>query len=100
MSEYLSTLSKEDEKPVFEEPSTSLFRFGDGGECKGLWKVYVPVVIVEKKSLFPVEFVKADIPFLLSKETMKSLKMKVDFEEDKEIIKELSCTSTGHYCCF
>ena len=102
ISEYLSTLSKEDEKLVFEEPSTSLFRFGDGGECKGLRKIYVPVVLGKKKSLLPVEVVKADIPLLLSKETMKSLKMKVDFEEDKAIINEhtikLSCTSTGHYC--
>ena len=48
------------------------------------------------------DVVDSDIPLLLSKDSMKKAKMKLDLENDsasifgKEV--QLQCTSSGHYC--
>ena len=101
IKEYLNNLPEEDKKNVQEERSDSRFRFGDGHECKSMKRLIIPVRIGKKKYLLRVEVVKEEIPLLLSKPSMKSLKMNLDLENDlvvidNEVIK-LTCTTSGHY---
>ena len=101
MKEYLEMLSAEDRKSVKEESSQSKFRFGDGHECKSMKALIIPIKVGRRKYLLRVEVVEEEIPLLLSKPSMKSLKMNLDFDKDvaytgNEEIK-LSCTTSGHY---
>ena len=97
---YLYTLLKGTN--VIEEKSNALFRFGDGIECRGLKCVTLPVTIGDYKCSLRVDIVPNDIPLLISKDSMKRLRMKIDFSDDsvtlhKKIIK-LTCTKSGRYC--
>ena len=101
MKEYLEMLSAEDRKSVKEESSQSKFRFGDGHECKSMKALIIPIKVGRRKYLLRVEVVEEEIPLLLSKPSMKSLKMNLDFDKDVAYIGneeiKLSCTSSGHY---
>ena len=100
LQEYLYTFPKETN--VIEVKSNALFRFGDGGECRGLKCVTLPVTIGNYKCSLRVDIVPNDIPLLISKDTMKRLGMKIGFSDDsltlhKKKIK-LTCTKSGHNC--
>ena len=100
LREYLFTLPKG--ANVTEEESKALFRFGDGIECKGLKCVTIPVIIGDYHCRLKVDIVPNDIPLLISKSTMKSLGMKIDFSDDSVTLQKkkikLTCTNSGHYC--
>ena len=101
MKEYLANLEPSDRKAVKEERSKATFRFGDGKECSSMKRLIIPAKVGRKKCLLGVEVVKAEIPLLISKPTMKNLKMELNCENDTAIVDEkkikLSCTSSGHY---
>ena len=72
-------------------------------ETKASEVVKVPIVIGKVKHQIYVDVVVENtIPLLISKKTMKELKIKLDFDADTASIKDeglpLTCTSTGHYC--
>ena len=60
------------------------------------------VTVPNKKYALQIEIVKAAIPLLISKKTMKELGMQLDFTRDLVIIDneriKLMCTSSGNYC--
>ena len=82
MEEYLPTLSIEDKKLVIERKSDSIYRFGDGIEVKADRNMIIPVTIGKKKYRLAVDIVKNAIPLLISRNTMKSLGMRLDFSID------------------
>jgi len=105
MKEFLSTLSADDAELVEEESSTAMFRFGDGGECKSLKRMVIPIKIGSANHLMRVEVVSNEIPLLISKAAMKSLgvsESNLDLKNDKWLIDgeevRLHCTTSGHYC--
>ena len=105
MREFLTTLSPQDSKLVKREQSNSMFRFGDGGECKSMRRMIIPIQIGTKNYFLRVEVVENEIPLLLSKSTMKGLgksQSNLDLKSDKWIIDDeeisLHCTESGHYC--
>ena len=57
MSEFLSTLSADDAELVEEEESNAMFCFGDGGECKSLKRIVIPIQIGSINHLLRVEVV-------------------------------------------
>jgi hypothetical protein len=86
MSDYIERLSPDDKQSVRHEESSALFRFGDGGECRSVKRMLVPVKIGRRKYTMKIEVVKAEIPLLISKEAMKSIGMCLDFQKDEATI--------------
>ena len=64
-SEFLHTLSDEERKCIKEQPSKSLFRFGDGVKARSLKCVTITVTIGRSKFQMDVEIVNNEIPLLI-----------------------------------
>ena len=102
MEEYLSTLPNDWKKLVkTDKTANSMYRFGDGKESKAVRNVVTPVAIGNKQYMMSIDVVKNDIPLLISKRSMKSLGMKLNFLNDTADIGDkaipLICSTTGHY---
>ena len=78
------------------------FRFGDGQVVKSFKQVVLPAKIGSTKCSIKTEVVKANIPLLLSKESLKRADTVLDLKNDTaEMFGEpvkLHFTSSGHYC--
>jgi len=103
MTQFLDSMLPSDKTDVkIDYESPTVFRFGDGKECKSLRRVVMPVYIGGRRQQLEVEVVDAEIPLLVSKDTMKNIGMQLDFEHDTAVIDgeeiQLACTTSGHYC--
>ena len=98
---YLDSLSTSDREKVSRTPSSSKFKFGDGETIESLYSTTIPCVLGKKELLLTTEIVEENIPLLLSSETMKRLKINLNFEHDQITIfgnsHPVGVTSTGHY---
>ena len=81
-----------------------MFTFGDGSTVKSLKKVSFPCWINGKRGFITTDVVECGIPLLLSRRTLKTLKMVLDFENDTMMFKVkkdsailLVNTKSGHY---
>ena len=101
VSRYVSGLSAVRKKLVKEYEGERTFKFGGGVRKKSLKKLCLPVYIAGMDLKVTTDVVDAEIPLLLSLQTMKKAKMIVNFaKDDVEIMGrkvKLSKTSTGHY---
>lgn len=68
---------------------------------KSLGKYSVPAMIVGKTSEIKFDITDSDIPLLMSKKTMKEMKMRIDLEKDTSsvwgVTIDLKTTESGHY---
>ena len=100
--QYFSTLNTEEKSDVVEETSNRTFRFGDGANVVSAKNVTFPVTIGTTKCRINSEIVEADIPLLLSKESLKRAGAVLNLEKDEATMfgktVKLDFTSTGHYC--
>ena len=84
------------------EPGVKNFQFGGGTTNKLLEVVQFPCRLADRNIFIHTDIVDSDIPLLLSKNSMKEAKIKLDLENDKvEIFGKLlylDCTSSRHYC--
>ena len=99
---YLDTLSEEQLKKIREFPGEKLFKFG-GGEClKSIKCLLLPCQLSRNEIIISVDAVHSDIPMLLSLESLKKARVKLDVENDEaEILGtrvSLNFKSSGHYC--
>ena len=98
---YLQSLSDTDRQRVTTMQSSSKFKFGDGETVESKYSAMIPCALGKKAILIAVEVVESDIPLLLSSETMKRLKINLNFEFDTVTIfgesHPVGITSTGHY---
>ena len=98
---YLQSLSDTDRKKVTTIQSSSKFKFGDGETVESKYSAVIPCTLGKKELLIAVEIVESEIPLLLSSETMKRLKINLNFEFDTITIfgenHPVGVTSTGHY---
>ena len=87
---------------VTVKSSDAKYRFGDGIETKAMKTVITPVAIGNIWYMMEIDVVKNDIPLLISRNSMKKMKMTLDFTADTANVRgkqiPLSCTTTGHYC--
>ena len=101
LNSYMEALSHEDLMKVEEERSDKTFRFGDGNVQTSVKRVKIPVNIVGVKTFVKTDVVDCAIPLLLSKESMKKAKVKLNLENDTAVILgktiKLTCTASGHY---
>ena len=98
---YCDSITKEEVDQIQTQESQSVFRFGDSPPVVASEKVLLPIQIGNVNLLLETEIVSSDVPLLLSKETMKKAKAKLNFDKDTiELFGEVQhmvCTSSGHY---
>ena len=98
---YLETLSDDERNDIQTMDSKAQFRFGDSPPVTAIKKVLLPMKLSNVNLLLETEIVSSDVPLLLSKDTMKRAKAKINFVDDKiELFGEeqsMMCTSSGHY---
>lgn len=86
--------------PTFE--SNRAFKFGDGKVVHSFKRATIPAVIGNTHCKIDTEIVKADIPLLLSKSSLKKAETILDIKHDKAHMfnqpVDLDFTSSGHYC--
>ena len=102
MNCYMDSLDPTIRDKVVEQSSDTMFKFGGGTVLKSNRKMIFPCSVAGVDCEIEADVVDSDIPLLLSKDSMKKAKMKLDLENDsasifgKEV--QLQCTSSGHYC--
>ena len=98
---YTSSLSEEEMEKIQYSPSNKTFKFGDGRKYQSLTAVMFPVSIGGKPAQITADIVSANIPLLLSRESLKKANTKINFSSDyAEILGEkvhLVTTKSGHY---
>ena len=101
LKDYVENLSDYEKSLVKEESSPASFTFGDGITVKSQKKLTLPCMIGGMKGKVVTDVVECDIPLLLSKKSMKSVGMILNFKEDKVKIGNkiipLNSTTSGHY---
>ena len=102
LNTYLDSLSQKDRKLVYTEKSLCNFRFGIGKVYSSSRIVYIPVHIGSSSATLATYAIPCNIPFLLSRSSMKKAHATLDFEKDHLIIFDeivrLIITESGHYC--
>ena len=98
---YIDSLTDGDLQKVVENDSTNSFKFGSGQSFRSMKKVKVPARIGSMSISIETDIVDTEIPMLLSQNSMKKAKAKLNFGEDTvemfgEKIK-LNFTTSGHY---
>ena len=77
------------------------FKFGNENKLNSLYKFILPCVIVDIKVSIVTDVVNADIPPLLSEDSIKRARTCLNFENDSVTMfkKKIPwrCTSSGHY---
>ena len=102
LDNYVENLNDDEKRSIQVNDSDRNFRFGDGAQVKSCKKVIIPVKIGETSCKICTEVVDANIPLLLSKESLKAAKTVLDIDNDKAMMFKkpikLEFTSSGHYC--
>ena len=101
VKDYIDNLSDYERSLVKTESSPASFTFGDGITVKSQKKLNLPCIIGGLRGKVVTDVVECDIPLLLSKKSMKSVGMILNFKEDnvkigRKTIK-LEVTTSGHY---
>ena len=98
---YVQELCEEDRKKVTGEHSNRIFKFGNNGMLRSLGKYSVPAMIAGKTCSIEFDIINSDIPLLMSKKAMKTMKMRIDLEKDTACVWgvtiDLKTTESGHY---
>jgi len=102
MNCYLDSLDPSVREKVIEMQSETKFKFGYGAVLQSKNIIKFPCVIAGTKCEIQTDVVSCDIPLVLSKDSMKKAKVKLDLENDYASIfgtdVQLQSTSSGHYC--
>ena len=102
LNHFISQLSNSDKQKISTFPSKKNFKFGDGRTVCSSKTVKFPAKIGDRKCNISTEVVNADIPLLLSKESLQKAGTILDLKRDKaEMFNKdipLELTSSGHYC--
>ena len=101
MNTYIERLDDQDKAKIVFRDSTNVYRFGDSKTIPATRKVDIPVVIGSKHFTLNTDVVPNDIPLLLSKKSIKTVNMTLDFKNDNATVfgepEQLIVTNFGHY---
>ena len=102
LENYLHSMSSSDRQRVTRLPGTKVFKFWGGEVMKSKEAVCIPAVMAGQQVRINTDVVDSDIPLLLSKDSMKKARVKLDLEHDAAEILDLhvplNSTTSGHYC--
>ena len=101
LENFVESLSDEERFKIKIEPSAQNFTFGDGKTVVSKRKVTVPCWMGGKQGEVSTDVVHCNIPLLLSRKSMKSQGMVLDFKNDQVSVMgrdiKLKVTKSGHY---
>ena len=102
LKSYINTLSRKDRLAVEQKNSDNKFSFGDGSTYSSLYNVIVPIYVNQCRYTLSVDIVNCNIPLLLSRDTLRKAKAKIDIEmatiDFLGATVPLMTTTTGHLC--
>ena len=100
-NDYAQTLDQCDIDKIEFQPSNKVFQFGGGDRYQSLSTASFPATIGGKPLTIIADIISADIPLLLSKDSLKKAGATIDFTNDTAHILnetvELIPTKSGHY---
>ena len=82
LNTYLDSLTSRDRMSVFTTNSTCHFRFGDGEVYTSSRAVHIPVYIGSEVAVLTTQVVSANIPLLLSRDSLKKADAHMNFQDD------------------
>jgi len=98
---YKETLCDQCCQEIEMIPSKLLFKFGEGEVFESKGKLRLPARIGSKSVIIETEIIDANIPMLLSKESLKRAGAVLDFNTDQAellgVNQQLIPTKSGHY---
>ena len=101
LKSYTGCLSDGERSKLIYQPSSHVFKFGDGKTVKSNGLVRIPAVIGNVQVMIETDVVSEHIPLLMSKESLKKAKAEINFQDDSmEILGQhlkLIESQTGHY---
>ena len=101
MNTYIESSDDQDKAKIVFRDSTNVYRFGDGKTITATRNTDIPVVIGSKQFTLNTDAVPNDTPSLLSKKSIETANMTLDFKNDNAIIfgepELLIVTKSGHY---
>ena len=86
MNTCIESLDDQDKAKIVFRDSTNVYRFGDSKTILATKNVDISVVIRSKQFTLNTDVVPNDILLLLSKKSMKTANMTLDFKNDNVII--------------
>ena len=103
IEEFLSLLSPKEQEEVENsaQPSSTVYRFGDGKETISQRTISIPVLICGNRKNISVEVVDSNIPLLLGRPTMTGLGMIINTKNHTVDVDgrkyQLGISKSGHY---
>ena len=101
LENYLNGLTDYERSKLVEESSDSKFTFGIGATVTSLKKITIPCYLGKIKCSITTDVVDCEVPLLLSKRSMKKVKMLLDFDQDTVTVHgevlQLKSSTSGHY---
>ena len=85
MNTCIESLDDQDKAKIVFRDSTNVCRFGDGKTILATRHVGIPVVIGSKQLTLNIDVVPNDITLLLSKKSMKTANMTLNFKNDMQL---------------
>ena len=102
LKSYINTLSRKDRLSIRTRNSNKNFCFGDGSTYQSKGSVFVPIYVGKRRYKLCMDVVDCNIPLLLSQETLRRVKAKIDVEMATICFLgntvPLIISSTGHLC--
>ena len=80
---FIDSLSDEEKSKVIRRPSSKRFKFGGGEKMRSKETIEFPSILAGKSIMIRPDVVDSDISLLLSKDSMKKAKIKLDLENDQ-----------------
>ena len=98
---YEDSLHEEEKSQLKEEHNISHFKFGDGKPVTSEIVKVIPINMCGQDMLIKANLVENNVPLLISNQSLKSAKAKINFVQDTIEIdgntQKLISTSSGHY---
>ena len=102
LNTYLDSLTSRDRMSVYTTNSTCHFRFGDGEVYTSSRAVHIPVYIGSEVAVLTTQVVSANIPLLLSRDSLKKAAAHMNFQDDTINIFGVNIpmiiSESGHCC--
>ena len=81
-SNYVDSLEPSERAKIQQSPGRKIFKFGGGEQLESKSCLSIPAVLAGKTVTIKTDLVDSDIPLLLSKDSMKRARIKLDLEND------------------